>query len=79
MKVLALLRKSSGLILVKQRESFAKVHIIMLIILILLLIEKNNFKAINKYVHFPIQFILEAYLKNLAILKWLRIVLRNGL
>ena len=78
LKVLALLRKSSGLTLVKPRENFAKVCIIMLIIVILLLIEKSNFKAGNKYVYFPIQFILEVYIKHLAILRWLRIVLRNG-
>ena len=51
----------------------------MLIIVIFLLIEKSNFKAGNKYVYFPIQFILEVYIKHLAILKWLRIVLKNAL
>lgn len=69
LKVLALLRKSSGLTLVKPRENFAKVCIIMLIILIFLLIEKSNFKAGNKYVYLPIQFYFGSVYKTFGYTK----------
>ena len=60
MAVLALQKKSLVLTLEKQTQNFSSVHIIMVIIVICLLMEKKLFKADNKNVNFQTQFCLES-------------------